>query len=219
MSSSSETHTFTIDQQSLHAFFVSLQGGLIPSFVRDEAHEAFKQLAPYLKDSSQALYIRDIPFLAIDGKYAGGHCYNRSEAMISVPDWATDRSQLVAAINHELHHMARWQNPGYGNTLGGALVSEGIASYYEGLRSGWQSPWSEALITKNHAELALKEWDSETYDHGEWFFDGKLGKWVGYALGTRLAKELYKDGFDLSNSIHITPAEAKSSLEAVIQHL
>lgn len=36
---------------------------------------------------------------------------------------------------HELHHAARWAGPGYGSTLGEALVSEGLAAIF--LLSFW----------------------------------------------------------------------------------
>lgn len=214
-----ESHTFGINQSSLNVFLVSLRRPPIPEYVREVVHNAFKQLAPYLHDASQVLYIRDIPFLAIDGKYPGGHCYNRSEAMIAVTEWKTDQQQLIAAVNHELHHMARWQNPGYGSTLGGALLSEGIATYYEALRSDWRSPWSEAPINKAVALKALEQWADEKYDHKQWFFDGNLGKWAGYALGTKLATELYGSNFDLEDSIKITPARAKSVFQSLVNKL
>jgi uncharacterized protein YjaZ len=219
MTNNSASHSFSINNHALQTLLVSLQGDTIPEYVAETSRDAFEQIAPYLADDSQVLYIRDIQFLAIDGKYPGGHCYNRSEAMIAVPDWKTDKQQLVAAINHELHHMARWQNAGYGETLGGALLSEGIASYYEQLRSGWQSPWSCAEVSKENATEALGQWNNAEYDHNQWFFDGQYGKWIGYSLGTKLANRLYEAGFSLEDSLKITPDKAKSTFENVVDEI
>src|ERR1035438_2546513 len=121
--------TFSFNNKSLNMFCVSLQGQDIPAWLDDEVKRAFEALAALIKYENQVIYLRDIKFLAIDGKYPGGHCYNAYEAMIAVPDWLANKQQVVAAINHELHHMARWQNLGYGDTLGGALLSEGIATF------------------------------------------------------------------------------------------
>lgn len=198
--------------KTLQLFCVSLHGEEIPGHVRSNAEKAFKSLAPYLKNDDQVLYIRDIKFLAIDEKYVGGHCYNAYEAMIATPSWQADEEQFIATINHELHHMARWQNPGYGETLGGAILSEGIATYYEELVSGWSSPWSQVKVSQETIDAAKKEWDNAEYNHSEWFFEGPHGKWAGYGIGYQLAKKLFADGFDLERSILITPDEARSSI-------
>ena len=161
------------------------------------------------------MYIRDIPFLNIDGKYPFGHCYNEYEAMISVPNWNADKSQVVASVNHELHHMARWKNPGYGETLGGALLSEGIATYYEEKVSGWSPPWTKAQVSNDSVEVALQEWDDKEYDHNAWFFEGPYGKWVGYGLGYRLAKKVFANDFELARSIQIAPEEAHGLLKSL----
>jgi uncharacterized protein YjaZ len=136
--------------------------------------------------------------------------------MIAVPNWEVAQEQLVAAINHELHHMARQQNVGYGNTLGGALLSEGLATYYGTLRSGWQAPWSETEVKESVAKKALTEWGNTDYNRKEWFFDGPLGKWVVYSLGVKLAEELYAGGFDLKDSILITLDWARAAFERVV---
>jgi uncharacterized protein YjaZ len=219
MSQNLIAHTFISGNHSLHATAANFHGAFVPDYVRPAIESAFTELAPHLADDLQTLYIRDLAFLAIDGKYAGGHCFNRSEAAIAVPNWAIDQCQVVAAINHELHHLARWQTVGYGTTLGGAIVSEGIATYYERLRSGWQSPWSQATVTKNHAQQALKEWKNEHYNHNDWFYEGTRGKWIGYGLGVQLARELFAGKFDLRESLFITADKAKATFETLLNQL
>jgi Predicted Zn-dependent protease (DUF2268) len=184
----------------------------VPDYVEQIVKDAFEKLSPYITDDNQVLYIRDIPWLAIDGKYPGGNCHNRHEAMISVADWETEKQQIIGVVNHELHHMARWQNVGYGNTLGGAILSEGIATYYEELESGWKAPWSDAKLNNEILQNAISEWDSDKYNHQSWFFESEKGRWLGYGIGCRLAKRIFSDGFDLEKSLKISPAEIKGLL-------
>lgn len=211
----SQTHTatYTFNGKTLNALAVSLHGQEIPDWLNTEIKAAFEKLATYIKNDNQVIYLRDIKFLAIDGKYPGGHCYNAYEAMIALPDWEADKQQVIATINHELHHMARWQNPGYGDTLGGAILSEGIATFYEEMISGWTSPWAQADVSSEALNSAVKSWNDEHYDHSDWFFEGKFGKWVGYAIGYRIAKELFSNKFDLAKSINIKPDEAEDLIK------
>lgn len=198
----------TSSGKTLSIFCSVFHEGAIPDAVIHDAKDAFQKLAPFIHNDNQVLYLRDIPFLAIKGKYPSGHCFNPYEAMIALASWQDDAQQIKAAINHELHHMARWQNPGYGETLGGAILSEGIATYYENLQSGWRAPWAETAFTNDALEDAVENWGNNVYDHNAWFFEGPHGEWVGYGIGLRLAGALFKDGFDLERSIMIEPDEA-----------
>jgi len=213
----SKTHTMQVNVtgKTLDVFCVSLHNGDIPESIASYAKSVFEELAPYIKNAQQVLYIRDIPFLTIAGKYPGGHCYNAYEAMISLVSWQDDPQQIKATINHELHHMARWQNVGYGNTLGGAILSEGIATYYEELRSGWLSPWATTSFSKKIVKAASEAWSDKNYNHSEWFFEGPLGKWAGYGIGYKLAKELFMDGFDLKRSVNIKPIDALNYMKHI----
>lgn len=40
-------------------------------------------------------------------------------------------TEFLATLGHELHHCLRHGGPGYGRTLGEALVSEGLACHFE----------------------------------------------------------------------------------------
>ncbi|MGZ6005422.1 MAG: DUF2268 domain-containing putative Zn-dependent protease [Candidatus Saccharimonadales bacterium] len=211
-----QTHTFTLNGKSLNALAVSLHGQEIPDWLSEEIRNAFDKLAPYIKNENQVIYLRDIKFLAIDGQYPGGHCYNAYEAMIALPDWNADKRQVIATINHELHHMARWQNPGYGETLGGAILSEGIATFYEEKVSGWTPPWAQAEVSKEALSGAAENWNDNQYNHSEWFFDGKYGKWTGYAIGYRLAKSLFTDDFDIAKSISVNPDEVEGLVNKLL---
>jgi uncharacterized protein YjaZ len=201
------SEVITYNKKELIVTAVSLSGSVVPDSILSIVGIAFKKLSPYIKDDRQVIYIRDIPSLSINVKYPGGHCFNRHEAMIALPKWNVEKQQLIATINHELHHMARWQNAGYGNSLGGAILSEGIATYYEELQSGWSPPWAKAKFTTLNLSDVLDNWNNEHYDHRSWFIGSDKGRWVGYAIGYRLAKELYKNGFNLRESLLIKSDE------------
>ncbi len=213
----SKTFPLKQNNKELTVVCAVLNGGSISPIIIDDIKKAFKTLAPYLKYDNQVLYIRDIKTLAIKQKYPGGHCYNPYEAMIALVSWSDDEQKIRGIINHELHHMARWQNAGYGDTLGGAILSEGIATYYEESQSGRLYPWAKVSVSEEVVTQALKEWNSKDYNHGEWFFNGPYGEWVGYSIGYQLAKLLFKDGFDLAMSLKVRPNEVVNFMEQLLE--
>lgn len=97
---------------------------------------------------------------------------------------------LQRMFAHELHHAARWDGPGYGATLGEALVSEGMAGHFaQELLGGDPEPWETLDITgmAEHLALAGQSWGRSDYDHGLWFFGtGSLPRWLGYSLGYQM---------------------------------
>ena len=163
----------------------------------------FNLIAPYLFKSSQILYIRDNKALTIDGVIPAGNTFFPTESMIAVNDWKNiDLTELKAVISHELHHMGRWQNAGYGNTLGGAITSEGIATYYEKLRTGRTPLWANVDIPQQAWKDVIKDWNSTNYNHYNWFFEGQYGKWAGYSIGYSLASRQFQT-FDLEKSLKL----------------
>lgn len=163
------------------------------------ARPIFRALAPYITDPVQLLFARDNPSNT-DGKHINGSTYFRSETLIDVPAWPADRPELTAVIAHELHHMARWQNAGYGTTLGGALLSEGFASWFEVIASGWKPRYVDQRVSRKAMLAAAAAWNT-SYDHQEWFYDGPLGKRIGYSLGFALVTRASLGTFDLQASI------------------
>ncbi|MBM3578416.1 MAG: peptidase [Alphaproteobacteria bacterium] len=106
-------------------------------------------------------------------------------------------ASLERMFAHELHHAARWDGPGYGSSLGEALVSEGLAGHFVlelfgGLPEPWeQLPESEIRV---HATLAAQKWESADYNHEAWFFGrGDLPRWLGYSLGFRLVGQFLSE--------------------------
>ena len=98
---------------------------------------------------------------------------------------------LERTIVHELHHALRWRGPGYGRTLGEALVTEGLAGHFaQQLYGGPPEKWETSLDDEALAQAArdaAAAWDDEAYDHAAWFF-GTDPAWRGYALGYALVE-------------------------------
>ena len=97
-------------------------------------------------------------------------------------------------VAHEYHHTLRWIAPGYGRTLGEALVSEGLAGHFA--RELYDNPPEhyesalEPVAFEELAPLALIHWDDAGYDHPRWFFGARdLPRHAGYTLGHALVGE------------------------------
>ncbi|GIT90557.1 hypothetical protein JANAI62_10120 [Jannaschia pagri] len=101
-------------------------------------------------------------------------------------------ASLARMIAHELHHAARWDGPGYGHTLGAALVSEGLACCFAQEVFGPPlEPWEQVplAVIAEHLSDAEAAWDDDTYDHGAWFFGaGDRPRSLGYSLGYHLVR-------------------------------
>ncbi|MCT8266841.1 DUF2268 domain-containing protein [Afifella sp. JA880] len=97
---------------------------------------------------------------------------------------------LERMFAHELHHAARWDGPGYGASLGEALVSEGLAGHFvQELFGGPPEPWERLPDDdiRPHSARVADEWDRTDYNHEAWFYGrGDLPRWLGYSLGFRL---------------------------------
>lgn len=101
-----------------------------------------------------------------------------------------DAHSIERMFAHELHHAARWAGPGYGSTLGEALVSEGLAGHFSlELFGGEPEPW-ESLKSDTFQPYAPQmhdNWHRTDYDHNAWFFGaGDLPRWLGYTAGFNL---------------------------------
>lgn len=110
---------------------------------------------------------------------------------------ANAESSFERMFAHELHHAARWDGPGYGSSLGEALVTEGLAGHFaQELYGEPLEPW-ELLpldVVRAQVKLALQEWDRTDYDHEAWFFGAEdQPRWGGYALGFRLVERFLSE--------------------------
>ena len=100
-------------------------------------------------------------------------------------------------LAHEMHHAARWDGPGYGSTLGAALVTEGLAGHFVEELYGlplelWETAVADALLT--HRETIRSLWDDAGYDHNEWFFGtGAYPQWLGYSAAYQLVARYFHE--------------------------
>ncbi len=98
--------------------------------------------------------------------------------------------KLDETLFHEIHHCMRWRDPGYGETLGEAMISEGIACLYEEEHSGKAPIYAKVGLKADQLVKAKKLIKTKTYNHSEWFFGAKnIDRWFGYSLGYKICKE------------------------------
>jgi hypothetical protein len=171
----------------------------VASEVRSVLTEAEVRLATVAPAVDLDVVIRAVdhpmpPDLAVTGASYGP---GRMELGIDLTDGSPARSPgalreaLLKAVYHEFHHVLRWDGPGYGSSLGEALVSEGLAQLFvHEMMDCAPEPWEvmpdgvdlRALCLRAHAAF-----DETDYDHEAWFFGAAdLPDGAGYALGRML---------------------------------
>lgn len=101
-----------------------------------------------------------------------------------------DLKTMVSIMLHEIHHAMRWDKVGYGETLGEALVSEGLAVYLEVAYTKSVPIYSKIKLAAGIPSKAMKESDSDTYDHNSWFYGSDtIPRWSGYTLGYEMVRQ------------------------------
>lgn len=134
---------------------------------------------------------------------------------------ANPNASLERMFAHELHHAARWDGPGYGSSLGEALVSEGLAGHFAlEVCGGSPEPWEslDMLELRPHIPLAMRDWDRQDYGHDEWFFGAAdLPRWLGYSLGFQLVARFLSErpGYKASNLAEADADTFRGSLTAI----
>lgn len=112
---------------------------------------------------------------------------------------------LLDSLFHEAHHCMRWRDPGYGETLGEVMISEGLACLYEEEHSGHAPIYARVGISQEEKDSADTELSNTNYNHAEWFFGvGKVSKWFGYAYGFEMCKRYsLKKGCSSVDLLHV----------------
>jgi len=133
------------------------------------------------------------PQRVIPGWGVGGFTLDAANVELGVDprlDSGLLAQRLAQMTAHELHHIARFRGPGYGQTLLEALISEGLADHYAVDLLGGIPPWSQALSPADLGlwlDRAREEFDSPAYDHAAWFLGrGTIPLWAGYSIGFEL---------------------------------
>jgi uncharacterized protein YjaZ len=130
--------------------------------------------------------------------------------------------QFPATIAHELHHAIRWNNPGYGQTLIEAFVSEGLAQAFEIPFLDGQSPvlshLEEPQRLNELLELARLEYHQDLSIYHEWFggYNARnIPRNAGYALGFEIVKRyLEKANTTAGAAYAVTAKTVLETLEA-----
>lgn len=203
-------------------------------------HQLTRSIAEWLSERLEdafAVSARHLPLLDTDvilrvGKgviHEKGHLgYTPERGVIYVtvdpenPILRTNPSRsLERMLAHELHHSSRWDGPGYGKTLGEALVSEGLAGHFaQEVYGGEREPWEQHIASslRTYCQDAHAEWDSADYNHAAWFFgQQRFPKWLGYSLGYQLVgRYLERDGNAKASSlVHTKSADFRVFLDMV----
>lgn len=161
----------------------------------------------------------------IPGLGIGGFCFEAARIEIQVDPSTPEAAGSVAdgafdgVLAHEVHHALRWAGPGYGRTLGEALVGEGLADHFAAQVTGRPpAPWTQGLDAAalgRVAALAAAERDGD-YDHDRWFFGaGDLPDGAGYALGHALVGR-YREMRPGSDPVTLAQAPAGPVLDVAL---
>ncbi|MTE00107.1 hypothetical protein GIY56_07395 [Paracoccus sp. YIM 132242] len=121
-----------------------------------------------------------------------------------------DPALFARALVRQMAHLVRWTGPGYGRSLGEALVSEGLAGHFVLQVMGGQPDGVDTVRPAQGAmRQAMNEWARRDYDHARWFGGkGDLRRGTGNSLGHRiLAEHLAERPGDTAAALATAPAE------------
>lgn len=129
---------------------------------------------------------------------------------------------LRRTVAHEVHHCMRMAGPGYGWTLGEALVSEGLAGQFvhrlfRSPPEPWESAVSNEVLKANLPDQATLM--GSGHDHGAWFFGvgGRYPRWLGYTLGYRIVGDWLEANAEIDGETWIN-VPAHEVIEAARGH-
>ncbi|WP_166461797.1 DUF2268 domain-containing putative Zn-dependent protease [Paracoccus alkanivorans] len=159
--------------------------------IRQAVREAVRQASVHADLPDFDIVVKADPAGCIPGLSVGGSAPAPGLIEISLDPGRFAAPALVRILVHELHHLIRWDGPGYGKSLGEALVSEGLAGHFVlQVLGGKPDRWDATTPAQGSARAAMNKWSRRDYDHARWFFgSGDLRRWTGYGLGHRLIAE------------------------------
>ncbi|WP_182912972.1 DUF2268 domain-containing putative Zn-dependent protease [Paracoccus onubensis] len=159
--------------------------------IRLAAREAVAAASSHAELPDFDLVIKAQPGGGIPAWGVGGRAPSPGLIEITVDPARFAAPLLIRTLVHEFHHLLRWDGPGYGNSLGEALVSEGLAGHFTlQVLGGKPDPWDAVKPAARVARAAMNKWARLDYNHAHWFFgSGELRRWTGYGLGHMLITE------------------------------
>lgn len=169
---------------------------------------ACKRLSSVIHVPRLDILIQCMPEAVIPELGFAGRAYNSTLFGLAIDPGNPNLTQmlengtLVRQILHEVHHCMRMRGPGYGWTLGEALVSEGLAGQFVcWLLNTAAEPWERA-IALNELQgnpVSLTTLQSPHYDHSAWFFGtGDYTRWYGYTLGYQMVAAWHRNNAECS---------------------
>jgi uncharacterized protein YjaZ len=143
---------------------------------------------------------QELPTLTLPETGIGGYSPSAELAFIYLNPWhkgfvTSIESEVAPMLAHELFHCTRWIGPGYGSTLGEALVSEGLALHFETLFRG-RVPFYATAVGKPQLSALLEKarpaFTNNDYGHMAWFYgspERDLPRYAGYSLAFQIVGE------------------------------
>jgi uncharacterized protein YjaZ len=205
-------------------FHILNASGYLTDYVtklRSTLSKSAKKIQSVMLVSDVDVVLRHNPEATIPNFGIGGYAPDGHTVYISLDanNMTSALGELPHTLAHELHHCMRWRTVGYGETLGEALVTEGLAQVFEREVFGEVAhPWSNAL-TKTELESVEEKaratlW--QPYDHAEWFFGtGDIPYWAGYTLSYNLVKDYVEKRNRKASALY--SSEAKIILKARLE--
>lgn len=191
-----ESHRITKDRLNMKIHALNAQGILTPyiDFIEHTLRDTYRQVAEQITLHPIDVIVRTGSYV-IPEKGIMGYCPEEHLIYLTIdpdsPEFKKNgKESLKRMFAHELHHAARWGTIGYGDTLGAAILSEGLAGHFVlEIFSGDPEPWEMVNYDTLHPHFdhMIKNWDTKNYNHNDWFYGtGELPRWLGYSLGFRL---------------------------------
>jgi len=176
-----------------HIHFLNARHALTADMaeIRACARKAVAQVGAIVELPRFDLMIRGEPGGGIPDWGVGGRAPAPGVIEVTVSPGRFAPRHLMRVLVHEMHHMVRWEGPGYGRSLGEALVSEGLAGHFvQQVLGGEPDPWDATRPGAGTLRQAGHMWARREFDFAEWFLGrGKIRKWSGYGIGHRLIAE------------------------------
>jgi len=158
-----------------------------------------------------------IPEVGMCGYAPTGHLVQISLDPFNARFDAELEVELRGTLAHELHHCMRWRGPGYGSSLGAALVSEGLARDFETkFRPNLTLPAYHRRLsnpqTDHLLQIAKIARTNTPYNHSEWFYAGSeesgIPPFAGYDLGLTIVRKFIERSGRDSGQLWNEPAES-----------
>lgn len=202
--------------------WLEVEGSLAPwrERIDTEIGKAFSAIRAVVDPPRVDILLQRLTGRVIPELGHGGYSLRKGSIVITLdPDNSNFEDRLSPGLRrtftHEAHHCLRWAGPGYGQTLGEAIVTEGLADrFVEELFGGPPDPWCVALGRDELTAVttrATRALDSKRYNHAAWFFGGdEIPRWTGYSLGWNLV------GKYLDRHPDVRPSSLYNSEAAII---